>query len=62
MAYTAKGIALAAKVTALTTGTGPTAPQKAQIQKVVEIVDAQIRDGNLDYDLSRIYDALNGLS
>lgn len=62
MAYTAKGLALTAKLNALTTGTGPTAPQKAQIQKVIEIVDAQIKDGNLDYDLTRIYDALNGLS
>lgn len=62
MAFTAKGIALAAKVTALTTGTGPTAPQKAQLQKIVEALDGIIRDGQLDSDLSKVYDALNGLS
>lgn len=62
MAYTAKGLALAAKVTALTTGTGPTAPQKVILQSIVDIVDAQIKDGNLDYDLKRIYDLLNSIS
>jgi hypothetical protein len=62
MAHTAKGLTLAAKVTALTTGTGPTAPQKVQIQKIVDLLDAKMRDGQLDYDLSRIYDAVNGLS
>lgn len=61
MAHTAKGLALAAKVTALTTGTGPTANQKAQIQKAVDILDRRMRDGHLDYELTQIYDALNSL-
>lgn len=62
MAFTAKGLALAAKITALTTGTGPTAPQKAQLQLVVEALDAAIRDGQLDADFTKVYNALNGLS
>lgn len=62
MAFTAKGIALAAKVNALTTGTGPTAPQKARIQIAVEALDAIMRDGQLDSDTTKIYDALNGLA
>lgn len=61
MARTAKGLTLAAKVTALTTGTGPTAPQKVQLQKAVDVLDAKMADGQLDYDLTRIYDALNAL-
>lgn len=62
MAYTTKGLALAAKVTALTTGTGPTAGQKTQIQKAVDVLDAKMRDGQLDSDLTKIYDALNALA
>lgn len=62
MAYTPKGINLANKVTALTTGTGPTAAQKARIQIAVEVLDNKMRDGHLDSDLTKIYEALNGLS
>lgn len=60
MATTAKGLALVAKINALT---GPTAGQKTQLVKVADVIDARIVNGVvLDDTTTKIYDALNALT
>ena len=62
MAIHPRGLALSAKVTALTTGTGPTAGQKAILQKVIDIIDARQGTGNvLENDLYRIRELLESI-